>query len=78
MVLKDTNVTISDGKWMLGPYDKLIREAWMFKVMYETSYVGREDVMLLEMLLHITISQNELQSLHTVDNVEYVVIVVVL
>ena len=78
MVFKHAIVTVTDGQGMFGSDHELVRVAGMLVVMNQTGYVRRVYVVLLQVFLHISIGHDELHSLHTVDHVVNIVILILL
>ena len=74
MIFKHTHVRVTNGEWMLGLHNELIRVAWMLIIMDQTCDEGTKDIMLLKTLLHVAIDHEIVQSLHTIQDMCHTVI----
>lgn len=76
VVLQDAVITVSNGERVLCAHYKLIRVSRVLKVMDQASNEGRQVVMLLQAFLHVPKLEEEVEALHTIQDVGHVMIVV--
>jgi len=78
VIFESKLVRVSNGDWMLGPHDKLVRVAWVLIIMNDIGDKNTENVYLFELVLEITLAEQIVHGLQRIDNMHLAVVRILL